>query len=108
MFHLRTYSWLLWLLIQTFFNKLFEFTKDDTPILAVEVFSMMSEFDKKKLEAELSSRNIFRKKHKKRDDLREKWCYYGLKKRPNEQNDDFEIFLFEIINDDISNKIKIT
>ena len=48
------------------------------------------EFDKKKVEAELSSRNIFRKKHKKRDDLREKWCYYGLKKRPNEQNDDFD------------------
>jgi hypothetical protein len=71
-------------------KKLFEFTKDDTPILAAEVISIMSEFDKKKLEAELSSRNIFRKKHKKRDDLREKWCYYGLKKRPNEQNDDFD------------------
>ena len=39
MFHLRTYSWLLWLLIQTFFNK---------------------------------------------------FCYYGLKKKPNEQNDDFD------------------
>jgi len=71
-------------------KKLFEFTKDDTPILATEVISMMSEFDKKKVEAELSSRNIFKKKHSKSGQFRDKWCYYGLKKRPNEQNDEFD------------------
>ena len=60
---------------------LFEFTKDDTPILAAEVTSLMSGFDKKKLEIELSSRNIFKKKHSKAGDLRLKWCYYGLKKK---------------------------
>jgi hypothetical protein len=71
-------------------KKLFEFTKDDTPILAAEVVSMMSEFDKKKLEAELSSRNIFKKKHSKTGEYRMKWCYYGLKKRLHEQNDEFD------------------
>lgn len=62
-------------------KELFEFTKDDTPILVSEVVSLMSGFDKKKIEAELQSRNIFKKKHIKRDELRMKWCYYGLKKR---------------------------
>ena len=72
-------------------KRLFEFTKDDTPILATEVVSMMSEFDKKKLEAELSSRNIFKKKcQTKSNPFYSKWCYYGLKKRSNEQNDDFD------------------
>ena len=71
-------------------KRLFEFTKDDTPILAAEVVSMMSEFDKKKVEAELSSRNIFKKKHKKRDEFENKFCYYGLKKKPQEKTDEFD------------------
>jgi hypothetical protein len=71
-------------------KKLFEFTKDDTPILAAEVISLMSEFDKKKLEAELTSRNIFKKKHYKAGQYRDKWCYYGLKKNPQEETDEFE------------------
>lgn len=62
-------------------KELFEFTKDDTPILVSEVTSLMAGFDKKKIEAELQSRNIFKKKHIKRDEFRMKWCYYGLKKR---------------------------
>jgi hypothetical protein len=64
---------------------LFEFTKDDTPILAAEVTSLMSGFDKKKLEIELSSRNIFKKKHYGSGEYRKKWCYYGLKKKENEE-----------------------
>ncbi len=71
-------------------KRLFEFTKDDTPILATEVVSMMSEFDKKKVEAELSSRNIFKKKHKKRDEFENKFCYYGLKNKPQEKTDEFD------------------
>ena len=67
---------------------LFEFTKDDTPILASEVSSLMKGFDKKKLEVELSSRNIFKKKHIKRDELRMKWCYYGLRKLPTKKDDE--------------------
>ena len=43
-------------------KELFEFTKDDTPILVSEVVSLMKNFDKKKIEAELQSRNIFKKK----------------------------------------------
>lgn len=39
-------------------------------------------FDKKKVEAELQSRNIFKKKHTKAGDFRLKWVYYGMKKRP--------------------------
>jgi len=62
-------------------KELFEFTKDDTPILVSEVVFLMRNFDKKKVEAELQSRNIFKKKHIKRDELRMKWCYYGLRKR---------------------------
>jgi hypothetical protein len=71
---------------------LFEFTKDDTPILASEVSSLMKGFDKKKLEIELSSRNIFKKKHIKRDDLRMKWCYYGLRKLSTKKADDNDLF----------------
>jgi hypothetical protein len=58
----------------------FEFTKEDTPMLVSEVVSIMSEFDKKKLDLELAARNVFKKKHKKRDEYREKLCYYGLKR----------------------------
>ncbi len=31
-----------------------------------------------------------KKKHSKTGLFREKWCYYGLKKKPNEPNDDFD------------------
>lgn len=74
-------------------KELFEFTKDDTPILVSDVVSLMGDFDKKKVEAELQSRNIFKKKHIKRDELRMKWCYYGLKKRPpkKENEDEFDL-----------------
>jgi hypothetical protein len=51
---------------------------------------MMSEFDKKKVEAELSSRNIFKKKHKKRDEFENKFCYYGLKNKTQEKTDEFD------------------
>ena len=65
----------------------FEFTKDDTPILASEVTSLMSSFDKKKLEVELSSRNIFKKKcQTKSNSFYSKWCYYGIKKRETLEN----------------------
>lgn len=49
-------------------------------MLVSEVVSIMSEFDKKKLDLELAARNVFKKKHKKRDEYREKLCYYGLKR----------------------------
>ena len=63
-------------------KELFEFTKDDTPILVSEVVSLMRNFDKKKVEAELQSRNIFKKKcQTKSNSFYSKWCYYGLKKR---------------------------
>jgi hypothetical protein len=58
----------------------FEFTNDDTPMLVSEVVSLMSEFDKKKLDLELAARNVFKKKHTKSGELRLKWCYYGLKR----------------------------
>jgi hypothetical protein len=61
-------------------KELFEFTKDDTPILVSEVVSLMRNFDKKKVEAELQSRNIFKKKLKK-GDFRDKWVYCGINKR---------------------------
>lgn len=80
-------------------KELFEFTKDDTPILVSDVVSLMGCFDKKKVEAELQSRNIFKKKHAKAGDFRLKWVYYGMKKRPpkpiidsesdNENKEDF-------------------
>jgi hypothetical protein len=75
------------------------FTKDDTPILVSDVVSLMGCFDKKKVEAELQSRNIFKKKHTKKGELRDKWVYYGIKRKPpkplidsesdNENKEDF-------------------
>ena len=62
-------------------KELFEFTKDDSPILVSEVVSLMRNFDKKKVEAELQSRNIFKKKLKK-GEFRDKWVYCGIKTRP--------------------------
>jgi hypothetical protein len=66
--------------LQTALKSRFEFTKDDTPMLVAEVTAIMLEFDKKKVENELAARNVFKKKHKKRDEYREKFCYYGLKR----------------------------
>ena len=77
-------------------KELFEFTKDDSPILVSEVVSLMRNFDKKKVEAELQSRNIFKKKHIKRDELRMKWCYYGLRKRPPKNEDEFDLIKSDI------------
>jgi hypothetical protein len=63
------------------------------------VVSLMGCFDKKKVEAELQSRNIFKKKHTKKGELRDKWVYYGIKRKPpkplidsesdNENKEDF-------------------
>jgi hypothetical protein len=71
--------------LQTALKSRFEFTKDDTPMLAAEVMSIMLEFDKKKVENELAARNVFKKKHIKRDDFRQKWCYYGIKKKLSDE-----------------------
>ena len=65
----------------------FEFTNDDTPMLVSEVVSLMSEFDKKKLDLELASRNVFKKKCQIRSHpYYSKWCYHGLNKKQNEDN----------------------
>ena len=77
-------------------KELFEFTKDDTPILVSDVVSLMGDFDKKKVEAELQSRNIFKKKHTKAGDFRLKWVYYGIKKRPPKPIIDSDWFNNEI------------
>ena len=62
-------------------KELFEFTKDDSPILVSEVVSLMRNFDKKKVEAELQSRNIFKKKCTKTGEFRLKLVYCGIKTR---------------------------
>lgn len=63
----------------------FEFTNDDTPMLVNEVNEIMSEFDKKKLDNELASRNVFKKKcQTKSNPYYSKWCYYGLKTKQSE------------------------
>jgi hypothetical protein len=57
----------------------FELTGDQTPMLCSEVYSILND-DKKKIDNELKSINVFKKKHTGRDSYRLKTCFYGLKK----------------------------
>jgi hypothetical protein len=69
-------------------NELFIITKNDEDmVLCSVVNSSLSNFDKKKIEIELKSINIFKKKCGIRGDLKSKWCYYGIKLIENKEND---------------------
>ena len=72
------------------FNELFIVTKnDDDMVLCSAVVNSLTNFDKKKIEIELKSINIFKKKCNKSGNYRNKWCYFGLK--PMENKNDIEI-----------------
>jgi hypothetical protein len=51
------------------------------------VNNSLSNFDKKKIEIELKSINIFKKKCNVRDKNRNKWCYFGVKQIEIKEND---------------------
>jgi hypothetical protein len=60
-------------------KELFDITnKEGDIILATEVYAMLNKFDKKKIENELNSINIFKKKSVKAGPTRQKMCFFGL------------------------------
>ena len=70
------------------FNELFIVTKnDDDLVLCSVVANSLTNFDKKKIEIELKSINIFKKKCGIRGDFKSKWCYYGIKSIEIKEND---------------------
>jgi len=62
----------------------------------VNIFILI--FDKKKVEAELQSRNIFKKKHKK-GEFRDKWVYCGIKRKPPKPKINYDGFNDELKDD---------
>jgi hypothetical protein len=61
-------------------REIFEITNDNNDILQCAILNnQLANYDKKKIEIELKSVNIFKKKCKNRGENREKWCYYGIK-----------------------------
>lgn len=64
----------------------YEFTynvKEDI-ITCAEVNESLTEYDKQKIQNELLSINIFKKKYQKNDKKKDKWCYFGLKLKVEE------------------------
>ncbi len=60
----------------------YNITLDDNDVLTVHsIKSLLVDYDSKNIEHELNSMNIMKKKYKKKDnpDLRDKWCYFGIK-----------------------------
>lgn len=61
----------------------YEITLKENDVLTVKsVKSKLVDYDSEKIELELNSMNVMKKKYKKKDnpDLRDKWCYFGIKK----------------------------
>ena len=70
------------------FNELFLVTKNDEDmVLCSVVNNSLTNFDKKKIEIELKSINILKKKCNVRGENRNKWCYFGVKPIENKEND---------------------
>lgn len=66
----------------------FEFTyNNDDCILCSELYAIMNSFDKGKITLELNALNIFKKKATKGAN-RMKWCYFGIKEKKEETDDD--------------------
>jgi hypothetical protein len=67
----------------------FEITHNPEHMISCEeVCSMLPDYDKKKIAMELSGKNIHKKKNKKTGPLKDKWCFFGMKKRKNEMEED--------------------
>jgi hypothetical protein len=67
----------------------FDFTySNDDCIICSDLHSIMETFDKGKIKLELENMNIFKKKNQKNGAFKNKWCYFGLKEKiDNETND---------------------
>jgi hypothetical protein len=65
----------------------FEITCDyENDIIAVDSIKEYEiKGDKKKIQNELISMGVTKKKHNKKGELKDKWCYYGLKEREEEE-----------------------
>jgi hypothetical protein len=61
------------------------YNKDDC-ILCNDVHSEMNSFDKGKIALELNAMNIFKKKNRTKE-LKNKWCYFGIKLKQEEKQD---------------------
>ena len=69
----------------------FEITHNQDDMLSCEeVFLMLPDYDKKKIAMELSGKNIHKKKYQKTGPLKNKWCFFGMKKKKEEVFEDDE------------------
>jgi hypothetical protein len=63
----------------------FEITHNQDDIMhCEEVYLMLPDYDKKKITLELDGKNIRKKKYTKAGPYRLKWCFFGMKKRKEE------------------------
>ena len=65
---------------------IFTNNKDDK-ILCQEYYCIIDD-DKGKIDTELKSINIFKSKCKSRGDLRDKWCFYGIVSKKDEEENE--------------------
>ena len=65
---------------------IFTNNKDDK-ILCQEVYCIIDD-DKGKIDTELKSINIFKSKCKSRGDFRDKWCFYGIVSKKDEEENE--------------------
>jgi hypothetical protein len=59
---------------------------DDDITLCTEVYTILSTYDKKKIDLELNTINVLKKKCKKSGSIRDKLCFFGLKPKVVQEN----------------------
>jgi hypothetical protein len=62
--------------------------KKGNAIECKEVHAVLSSWDNKKIQLELSNMNVFKRKCKRAGPLRDKWCYFGLEQKKETEETD--------------------